>query len=67
MSTKKKTTKQGLWKTPTGSYYTRLRRDGKARWVSLGDDYKAACDKLRDYQKGAPVFEKVTLGEATKD
>jgi integrase len=68
MSIKKKTSTQGMWITPTGSYYTRLRRDdGKARWVSLGDDFKSARNKMRDYQKGAPVFEKVRLEEATKD
>jgi len=67
VSSKKRTKTQGLWITPTGSYYTRLRRDGKARWVSLGDDFKDARDKLREYQKGAPVFQRVSLGEAVND
>src|SRR5512134_3272462 len=36
-----------------GSWYVRLFRGGRERWVSLGTDFAAAKEKLREIRSGA--------------
>jgi len=49
-----------------GSWYVRLFRGGRERWVSLGADFEAAKKKLREIRSGAVsvIGERVTVRQA---
>lgn len=62
---RRKTRTTGLWKTEGGYYYTRKWVNGRARWVALGDDLKAAKEKLGQIQAGKRrVFTRVPVEAA---
>ncbi len=42
----------GLWVTEGGFFYTRRWVDGRAKWVPLGDDRRAADEKLGQIKAG---------------
>ena len=73
----KKTKTRGLWVSSTGYYSTRVWREGKTRWVSLGpcDSDAEAVKRLKRVQEGLPPAEPTdeslpkpaTLGEAVRD
>src|SRR5512134_2627691 len=49
-----------------GSWYVRLFRGGRERWISLGADFAAAKEKLREIRSGAVsvMGERVTVRQA---
>ena len=49
------------------SWYVRLRKQGKDRWVSLGPDYQEACRKLRRIRSGdEPLLRSTVAGAVEK-
>jgi len=52
MAMKKVKRATALWVTDGGFYYTRRWVNGKAKWVPLGDDRKAADEKLGQIKAG---------------
>ncbi len=47
-------------------WYARLYRGGREKWVSLGEDFRQACERTRDLAAGitAARFEAATVGDA---
>jgi integrase/recombinase XerC/integrase/recombinase XerD len=58
----------GLWVTEGGFYYTRKWQNDRARWVALGNDFKAAKEKLALIQAGKRrVFTRVPFEQAVSE